>query len=181
MLEFEENTQATPYHFAFDIPVNMVQDAFNWLDNKVVLLSDGDDRLIQFENWNAQSMYFYDPDQNIVEFIARKNKGITKKGKFSCSKILALSEIGLSSQDLGKFAALLKGTADVGMYSGDLNRFAAIGNEEGLVIAVQPDLKDWFPNNDKVMNSPFELVFRHSNKSYKLLNSRALGVQLRTL
>ena len=60
------------YHFAFDIPENRFQDAKAWLSERVPLLRDaeGNDEF-DFESWNAHAIYFFDPAENIVEFIAR--------------------------------------------------------------------------------------------------------------
>ena len=73
-LVFAETTTAEPfYHFAINIPSNKIEEAKDWLSNKVKLLwmEDYKDDIADFVNWHAKSVYFYDPAGNIVELIAR--------------------------------------------------------------------------------------------------------------
>src|SRR5688572_609590 len=68
-----ENALATPYHFAINIPANKDKEALQWLKQRVTILTNDGQELIDFKSWNAKSIYFYDTDSNIVELIARKN------------------------------------------------------------------------------------------------------------
>ena len=61
------------YHFAFNIPSNKFEEAFQWIQSKVELLwlNDYKSYIADFTNWHAKSFYFIDPAGNILEFIAR--------------------------------------------------------------------------------------------------------------
>ena len=72
-LTFEENTNSTPYHFAINIPSNKLNEALNWLKKRINVLSYEGVEIHRFEDWNANAIYFYDADKNIVEFIGRHN------------------------------------------------------------------------------------------------------------
>src|SRR5688572_20680696 len=65
-LIFEEasNESGDPfYHFAFNIPSNKIQEAYQWLKQRTGLLwiEDYKSHIADFKNWNAQSVYFLDP------------------------------------------------------------------------------------------------------------------------
>ena len=55
------------YHFAFNIPENSINEAIKWLGKKVELIEYGESNLISFPNWNAHSVYFYDPSGNSLD------------------------------------------------------------------------------------------------------------------
>ncbi len=61
------------YHFAFNIPSNKLDEAIQWLQNKVELLwlDDYNGYVADFFNWQATAVYFLDPGGNILELIAR--------------------------------------------------------------------------------------------------------------
>ena len=74
-LIFDEiDTTGNPfYHFAFNIPSNKFEEAFQWMQTRVDLLwlDDYKSYIADFTNWNAKSFYFTDPAGNILEFISR--------------------------------------------------------------------------------------------------------------
>ena len=61
------------YHFAFNIPSNKFEEAFEWMRQKVELLwlDDYKGYVADFVNWHAKSFYFVDPAGNILELISR--------------------------------------------------------------------------------------------------------------
>jgi catechol-2,3-dioxygenase len=63
-------TSAPWYHFAFNIPENLLAEAKRWLSQRTRLLPIDDSDEVYFEEWNAHACYFHDPAGNIVEFIA---------------------------------------------------------------------------------------------------------------
>jgi catechol-2,3-dioxygenase len=101
LLRFTENLALeTKYHFAFNIPSNQVESALEWLNKKVDIILDADKQSItQFEDWNAQAIYFYDNNGNILEFIARRDLKDNSSEDFSRNLIRCISEIGLVSNE----------------------------------------------------------------------------------
>jgi catechol-2,3-dioxygenase len=101
LLHFTENLALeTKYHFAFNIPSNQVESALEWLNKKVDIILDADKQSItQFEDWNAQAIYFYDNNGNILEFIARHDLKDNSSEDFSRNLIRCISEIGLVSDE----------------------------------------------------------------------------------
>lgn len=151
IIEFERKASPGFYHFAFNIPGNKVGSALKWLSQRVDILRDGPDELIEFSDWNAHAMYFHDADGNIVEFIGRHDLDPEAGEKFDVNSIRSVSEMGIASNDVATIIDTLKSQLGISQYSGDQKRFAAMGDENGLFILVNPELKDWFPTDEKIL------------------------------
>ena len=117
------------YHFAFNIPENKINEAIKWLEKKVELIEYGESNLISFPNWNAHSVYFYDPAGNIVEFIARHNLPNSTDREFSSESILNISEVGMPVTSVKNYCNTLNQMLDENLWWGNLETFAAIGDE----------------------------------------------------
>ncbi len=159
---------ATPYHFAINIPSNKEQQAYDWLKNRVDILKDGDDKIINFVRWNAKAIYFYDADHNIVELIARKNLNNKSSKDFDENSFLEISEIGIPTTTIKREFNFLNKNYGLNIYDGNFERFCAIGNENGLFICINKNTKDWFPTNDKAYPSDFEVIIRIKGKEFKI-------------
>lgn len=148
VLEFVENTQfKSIYHFAFNIPENKLDEAIEWCKNKVVLILIKDQNVItNFENWNANAVYFYDNNGNLLEFIARHDLNNAQTEKFSSKAILNISEIGIVNENPLELGKELIAQHDLEFFSKNDNSelFAAVGDDEGLLIMVQPN-RNWYP------------------------------------
>ena len=85
------------YHFAFNIPSNKFEQAYEWMKQKVELLwlKDYNGYIADFVNWHAQSFYFKDPAGNILEMIARFDLNDTVEEDFSSMQIRNVSEMGI--------------------------------------------------------------------------------------
>lgn len=67
------------------------------------------EKVVEFPDWNAKSVYFYDAEENILEFIARYNlKTTTDEHVFGLHHILNVSEIAFSVEDNTHFANVVK-------------------------------------------------------------------------
>ena len=157
-LTFIQKHGATPYHFAFDIPSNQELEAHRWLSDRVELIKDGDNEIIDFKSWNAKAIYFYDPDDNIVEFIARKNLDNQSDRIFCSTSLVSISEIGLAVKNILPTLKYLKEELGLKPYIGESPRFTAMGDEIGLIICIDSSLKKWYPPMDEAYPSHFELV-----------------------
>lgn len=166
LLTFKYNKDATPYHFALNIPSNKEKEALYWLKERVEILGFDDKEIIDFTNWNAKAIYFYDLDKNIVEFISRKNMNLNSEEPFSAQAVNNISEIGICSNTIENTFQKLNTFHKIEVYSGDMEQFCAIGNEEGLFIIVNPDARKWFPIGDEIYQSDF-IVKGDFNFEYK--------------
>jgi len=131
------------YHFAFNIPENKLELARQWLHQRTpVIVKDGRE-VFHYPSWNAESVYFYDPAGNIVEFIARYNLANATPGPFSQEEILYASEIGLVVDDLEREVAALRSRLGLGVYRPGSPDLVPVGDEHRLLIVVQRGRK-WF-------------------------------------
>ena len=95
------------------------------------------DDVVAFRNWNAHSVFFWDPAGNLVEHIARHDLDNGAPGPFSSDDILYASEIGIIVDDVDATAAGLKETFALEQYRGGSQAFRAIGDEHGLLLAMK--------------------------------------------
>lgn len=167
-LEFVYKLEATPYHFALNIPSNQGAEALAWLKERVAVLDFEGQELVDFKDWNAEAMYFYDADNNIVEFIARKNLKEIRQDAFSVNSILEVCEIGVPTDNVASFYNSIQEFFAIEVYSGDLTRFAALGDERGLFIVINDEVKKWIPRDDEPFRSPFEVELEFRKALFKI-------------
>ncbi len=178
ILSFQESVNFYPYHIAFHIPDRTEEKALSWLKNRVDILCFEDQDIIDFKGWNAKSIYFYDEDHNIMEFISRRDFNGTSEEIFSEKSILGVSEIGLATNDIELKYNYLNEKCKLNIFDGNFEKFCAIGDDEGLLITINSRLKTWFPTGDKAYNSAFRIDFINNEKQYSLEYS---GEELRIL
>lgn len=167
-LIFEYAADATPYHFAFNIPSNKEVEALEWCKQRVEVLKDGPHEIQDFDTWNAKAVYFYDADKNIVEFIARKNLNNPSNVAFGIAQLLEVSEIGVPTTDVAAVYNQLNTFFDLKIFDGGFERFCAAGDEHGLFICINKTVKDWFPTDDTAYASPFTILTSHENTTHQL-------------
>lgn len=128
------------YHFAFNIPENLLAAARRWLHSRVALTPASDGEIEHaFPRWNAHALYFDDPAGNILEFIARHDLTNARSDDvFSARDILYASEIGIVVDDVpaavGEMGATLGLVPFRGLRSED---FTAVGSDDQLLILVR--------------------------------------------
>jgi len=146
VLQFQlTNTIQNPtYHFAFNIPENQIEQAKDWLSARVSLEKDAENNeLIDFSNWNAHAIYFYDSLGNIVEFIARHGLDNASQQPFSIQNIINISEIGLPSDDVIDLVQTIQTHSNLPNYLSGSDKFYTIGDENGLFVIVPTD-RVWY-------------------------------------
>ena len=157
------------YHIAFNIPANKINEASAWIATKVkrIYINEYKGFIADFINWNAKSVYFYDPAGNVIELIARFDLNNIAEQTFSAQQFLSVSEIGLVFSD-GEFESqtecLLK-EFNLSYFSKQppLAHFKAVGDDEGLFIIV-PENRIWYPTEDKkAIISPIKIYFSHNS------------------
>lgn len=148
VLKFTENPKFDSiYHFAFNIPENKLDEAIAWCTDKVALIPIEDQNVIaHFENWNANAVYFYDNNGNLLEFIARHDLQNSQTAKFSSKSILNISEIGIVTGNPLELGNQLRQEHGLEFFNKNENSelFAAVGDDEGLLIMVPPN-RNWYP------------------------------------
>ena len=130
------------YHFAFNIPENKIRAARDWQRERTPLIPvperlrdpDYPDDIVDYSHWNAHSVFFFDPAENVVEYIARHDLGNAATGGFDTPDILYASEIAFVVDDVPQAAGVLRGVAAVPQYRGGDEQFMALGDEHGLLL-----------------------------------------------
>jgi catechol 2,3-dioxygenase-like lactoylglutathione lyase family enzyme len=157
LLIFESREEFTCYHLAFNIPSNREIEALEWLGKRVNIIPFEGNEVIDFKNWNAKSIYFYDADSNIIEFIARKDLELKSLEEFSSTSILSMSEVGIGTANIRKVYKDIAALRPIPIFDGNFDKFCALGNHEGLFIIANLKYKTWFPSDDKIYPSEFQI------------------------
>lgn len=145
-LTFTPAKEGSPfYHFAFNIPENKILAALDWQKERTPLLpipaalrdSRFPDDVVDYNHWNAHSVFFFDPAENVVEYIARHDLKNSAKGPFTTNDILYASEIAFVVDDVAAACEKIKPAAGVEQYRGASDQFAALGDENGLLLVMK--------------------------------------------
>jgi catechol 2,3-dioxygenase-like lactoylglutathione lyase family enzyme len=170
---FVPGTEEARYHFAFNIRPDQLDDAFRFLEShRVHLLINKTDNsvFVDFPNWWARSIYFFDPAGNIVEFIARG--ALAKAGNapaFSAASVIGVSEIGVSVDDVPAMSEWMSGVHGIGGFIRQQNtsEFAAIGDDEGLLLLVNPGRR-WLMSDFEAGKHPVSMEMEQGGRAVNL-------------
>ncbi|MCP1186798.1 VOC family protein [Paenibacillus sp. 1781tsa1] len=134
------------YHVAFTIPTNKLADAKRWAQyrNISLLSKDGQDEFY-FPYWDATAFYFYDPNGNLMEFIAHHSLDNAVDEAFEAKHLLCISEIGLPVDDVPETMSTLNGHFQLEPFAGDGKQFSPTGDAEGMFIVIDKQMP-WFPD-----------------------------------
>ena len=143
-LRFDVEEGGAFYHFALLVPGDRFGAAVEWAQQRVELLGD----VFEFENWDAEAVYFHDPARNIVELIA--HHGLEENGRsgpFAADELVGVSELGVVGDPRG----LLRGFEGQGLslWDGTVDepdRLAFIG-EKGRTLILAPPGRGWLPTD----------------------------------
>lgn len=158
------------YHFAFDIPVNKLEEALDLAQQKTKIIEyEPDHYIVDFVNWNAKSFYFYDNNGNILECIARFDLNITSENDFNSASIIKISEIGLVTADVLSFCDTLNADYGLDFYEKQPKAptFSVVGNMNGLFI-VSGENRNWYPTSHKAEPFWTKVVFENRGEVHEL-------------
>ena len=165
----QTNVQNCVYHFAFDIPHNKLNEAIKWLISRVDLIEFQGKNIIDFPNWKAKSLYFYDNNGNVLEFISRFENQNESDDSFDSSSIVSISEIAFVTEDVENLAKYLIQTYDLPYYFRQIQRqdFSVIGDDEGLLIIVK-STRNWFPTPVHTKKHPIKVKLEKNGYSFEI-------------
>ena len=169
---FQRSKKDYKYHYCFLIPSNKLDDAIKWISKKLDLIKIEGERVIQrFDSWNAESVYFFDGDGSLAEFIVRYDlDNATTEDNFDINQIISFNEIGMTTRDVAKTNAILEKQLNSSLWKGGLERFGVNGTQEGLFLLVNYELKkSWFPTQVPTQPSPFKGIFESEGKLFNLV------------
>ncbi len=156
-----DSGEAPYYHFAFNVSANKIAESIDWLSGKSVPISPVNGRtIVRSESWDSDSVYFFDPAGNILEFIARHRlPNRSDKPGFSYEDIVNISEIGCAADDVNELSRVLRERLGEPVYLDGDDLFTPLGDEEGLII-LSSLRRNWLGSNKPVRIFPLEMTVR---------------------
>ena len=147
------------YHFAFNIPNNKLEEALIWISKRAELIKNEEGAFItNFDSWNAKSLYFYDNNGNVLEFITRFDLNEISDKPFTSESISSISEIGIVTDKPLVFAEKMINEHQLKYFAKGPKRedFAVLGDDNGLIIISSPN-RDWYPTHHRAENHPVKM------------------------
>lgn len=142
-------------HLAFNVPANRFVAATEWLLARAPLQTDakGEAHFTFGDAWASESIYFEGPDGLILELIGRRRLPASERaGPFHGSELTCVSEVGLPTADVPALRARAEAALALRPLSTPTPHFAALGDDEGLLIAVDAT-RAWFPEQKVLPNA----------------------------
>lgn len=160
---FVASESAAFYHFAFLVPGDRFDAAYEWLRARTTLLADPDthDEVFDFVGWDALACYCLDPAGNVVELIAHSEVAESRsEGDFSAREISGFSEIGLVVEDKEACVTRLENELGLRVWDGNRSkpgRLVFVG-ERARTLILAPPGRGWLPTARPAEIHPVDLV-----------------------
>ncbi|QDP99384.1 hypothetical protein FOH38_01780 [Lysinibacillus fusiformis] len=149
------------YHFAFNIPSNLFVQAKNWIKERVDVLRLDEQDEVYFETIKAHSLYFYDPEENVIELIARTEVNPPHDtDSFLPVHLLNIGEINLTTDSIPEVAARLMDYGIQPCFGEEIHTDALtfMGSyEDGANILLGPSRRNWYFSNKDAIVSPIHI------------------------
>ncbi|EON70364.1 hypothetical protein [Lysinibacillus sphaericus] len=168
MITFERISTSVnkQYHFAFNIPSNLFVQAKNWVKGRVDILQLDQQDEVYFERIKAHSFYFYDPEENVVELIARSEVNPhSDTDAFLPAHLLNIGEINLTTDSIHEVATYLIEHGILPCYGEEvhIDALTFMGNyEDGTNILLGPSKRNWYFSNKDAIVSPISIELNHT-------------------
>lgn len=170
-LTFELTQQAVnpKYHFAFNIPINKIEEAIIWISKKTPLIKLNKKYITNFENWNAKAIYFYDNNKNILELICRNDLENYSDTEFSKRSIENINEVGVVTDKPIELGDRIIEKTDIDFFVKGPKRedFATLGNEDGLFVISNPN-RNWYPTKNKAEKQKIKVKIKVEANNFEL-------------
>lgn len=173
-MNFVPGDRDAKYHFAFNVHPDKLPEAITWLQQRgVELVHSAEHRgfLIDFPDWWAKSVYFYDPAGNIAEIIARGALGPAgNTPKFSAKSITGVSEIGVVTDDVPAMREWISTAHGIHAFARNKNTddFSAMGDDHGLLLLVTAGRK-WYMGNFEAHHYPLAIVGDNGLREFRMI------------
>ncbi|KAB1197200.1 MULTISPECIES: VOC family protein [Haloferax] len=138
-------------HLAFTVDAD-VESVIAWVDEQVGVLETDEGPSIRFDFLDCDSVYFEDPEGNIIEYICYDGQS---SGTFDPeTDIVGVTEVGMAVPDVQSFVAELTDALDVEILSEfGGGTVAFIGDKTGRFV-VAPTGRPWFPTDRNAALDP---------------------------
>ena len=160
-LIFQKSERQFYYHYCFLIPTGSLESAIIFLDEKRFdpVPYEGE-RIIHFDN--GRSVYFYDGDGNIAEFIERPLTNYSEKDTFKIEDVIKLNEIGLPvTSPLDTSEELISKYSIVPLSQETFrDDFCWVGDHHGVILVTKIG-RNWMPTQRQAEVN--DLAIRYSD------------------
>ncbi len=157
-LKFQKSVSAQYYHFAFLIPEGRIEACMDYVEKRGIRLLPLDgSKIIEFDP--GRSIYFFDPDGNIAEFIERPViKG--GQGAFSIDEVVRVNEISYPVEEPLRINKEFRSKFGIEPGQGAFFRedFCWCGDYEGVFLLTRPG-RNWLPTQKPAVPNSFEIEF----------------------
>lgn len=169
-LTFEKANEPHIYHYCFLIPSNHLHQALIWMQQKTEIIISKEGETIQhYEDWNADSFYFYDASGNVAECIVHYDLENREEEDFDITKILCVNEMGMPTNNIKETNRQLVQEIESTFWKGDQIRFGANGSLEGLFLLPNYEVKEtWYPSTTKIELPPYQAVVENKLKWFNI-------------
>ena len=135
------------HHLAIGIAPVDFEVAGRWLNQRVEPIAvDGSQVIEGPDGWNSRSLYFLDPEDILLEFIARDADSLALAGDGQVPRPLSLSEVGIGVPSVAGAVRALTGQLGIPTFPPQGAQFAPVGDHDGLIILVDQN-RIWFPTD----------------------------------
>lgn len=164
------------YHYCFLLPSNKLLESLAWMNKRTETIDvEKGEKIVHFDDWNADSFYFYDGGGNIAEFIVLYELKNEVDSAFDLKMVLGINEIGIGTEDIVKINSQLEKKIGSMFYKGNYTRFGTNGSAEGIFLIPNYQLKEtWFPTDIKIKAEPFEAIIENESAVFKVVYKNAL-------
>ncbi|MFJ7663018.1 VOC family protein [Lysinibacillus sp. NPDC097162] len=172
VIQFEtmDASIAKQYHFALNVPSNLFQQAKRWAQARVQLLRLDEQDEVYFKTLDANSCYFYDPEGNVLEFIARHGiNPCVHTDAFSIKHVVDIAEINLTTNAIHAVTDCLKKYGITPLKGEEIRTDALtfMGNyEDGVHLLIGPSERIWYFSTKKAIVSPIDIIVDHHLRLY---------------
>ncbi len=139
------------YHFAIEIPANQVENALDWLKNEGGKYADGPQQAVEILTdeetgaeiiyrplYKSRSVFFKDPNGQIIELIGREASENTVDGVFSRSLMTKICDFSLITKDARKCETLLNEEFGFRAFEGTSSSYKPVGGAHGTLTMLIP-------------------------------------------
>lgn len=150
-------TESHFYHYAIRIPKGQLQNAKEWLEQRTTVLSnDSGLEVVEFTALNSRSIYFFDPCDNLLEFVVRDEIADHEDGAFSPEKIRAVNEVGFPVRNVPEAVDEITAELPIEPLVPSDGPIAPVGSVRGMFIVIQIGER-WLMGETPVSPHPFEV------------------------
>lgn len=137
------------HHVAFGVSPHEFERTHEWLAPRVEIWTiNGSEVFPGAPGWNSRSLYFFGPEEIILEYIAHDVDEAHAAGPGPSPNPLGIYEIGVAVLDVPAAVAELTDGFGLAPFPPETSTFAPVGDHDGLFIVVAVE-RHWLAQPDR--------------------------------